>query len=362
MFLDSLKFSFGLDISDLSLKVVSLEQYTFRKKLITKINGYGERLLPPDTIVNGEIKRVDKFAEILSGLLKHTASKRIWTNIAVVSIPENRTFLKLVPYDSAAKNPTAYVEKLIQTHIPEELPNLTYDYQVLTEDHLVNVFVGATFKTIANSYFAALEKSHIIPLTFEPETVANCNSVIPDSTPDDEYNAILDLGSFQSSLAVTRGKNPLLSLTLPFSGKDITAVISKKLNLSLDESEKLKIRCGFDFNLCEISLQKVLGNVIEELKEKLERAFEAMLSEVKTKSKSKKIKINCIWLVGGGAAFRKLDTVLSKELKMNVKIGNPYVNLGAVRGKFLPEEPSKYATAIGLAMVNPKNIPKMYHF
>ena len=362
MFLDSLKYSFGLDISDLSLKVVSLEQFIFRKKLITRINSFGEHLLPKDVIVNGEIKKPDKFSEILTSLLRHKASKKIRTNVAVVSIPENRTFLKLAPYDSASKDPNAYVKKMIQTYIPEELSKLTYDYQILTEDHNVNVFFGATFNSIANSYFDALDKAHVVPLTFEPETVANCNAIIPINTADDEYNAILDIGSAHSSLSVTSGKNPLLSLTLSFAGDDITNIISKKLNLSLEESEKLKIRCGFDFNLCEISLQKVLSNVIDELKEKLERAFDSMMTEITSKNKTKKIKITHLWLVGGGASFRKLDTVLSKELKMNVKIGDPYVNLGAVKGKFLPENPAKYATAIGLAMVNPKNIPKMYHF
>ncbi len=362
MFLDSLKYSFGLDISDLSLKVVSLEQYTFRKQLFTKINSYGEHLLPKDTIVNGEIKKADKFSEILNTLLQHKASKKIRTNVAVVSIPENRTFLKLAPYDGTNKDPNAYVEKLIQTYIPEELSKLTYDYQVLTENKSVNIFFGATFKTIANSYFEALNKARVVPLTFEPETVANCNAIIPLNTSDDEYNAILDIGSAHSSLSVTRGKNPLLSLTLPFAGDEVTMVISKKLNLSPDEAEKLKIRCGFDFNLCEISLQKVLSNVIEELKEKLEHAFDSMMMEIKTKNKTKKIKITHLWLVGGGASFRKLDVVLSKELKMNVKVGDPYINLGTVKGKFLPENPAKYATAIGLAMVNPKNIPKMYHF
>lgn len=362
MFLDSLKYSFGLDISDLSLKVVSLEQYVFRKKLFTKINSFGEHLLPKETIVNGEIKLADKFAEILSALLRHKASKKIRTTVAIVSIPENRTFLKLAPYSSADKNPNAFVEKLIQIYIPEDLSKLTYDYQFLTEEKNVNIFLGATFKTIANSYFEALTRARIVPLAFEPETVANCNSVIPDDTPNDEYNAILDIGSVHSSLAVTQGKNPLLTLTLSFSGDDITKVISKKLNLSFEEAEKLKIRCGFDFNACEISLQKVLDSVIKELKEKLERAFEAMVNEIKTKNKSKKVRIAHLWLVGGGASFNKLDAVLSKELKMKVTVGDPYVNLGTVIGKFLPTNPAKYATAIGLAMVNPMNIPKMYHF
>lgn len=362
MFLDSLKYSFGLDISDLSLKVVSFEQYMFQKKLFTRINSFGEHLLPKDVIVNGEIRQVEKFSEILNTLLQHKASKKIRTNVAVVSIPENRTFLKLTPYDGAGKNPNVYVEKLIQTYIPEELSKLTYDYQILTENHNVNIFFGATFKAIANSYFEALTKAQIVPLTFEPETVANCNAIVPYTTSNDEYNAILDIGSAHSSLSVTRGKNHLLSLTLSFSGDDITKVISKKLSLSIDEAEKLKIRCGFDFNMCEISLQKVLGNVIEELKEKLEHAFDSMMTEIKTKNKTKKIKIAHLWLVGGGASFRKLDAVLSKELKMDVAVGNPYVNLGIVKGKFLPDNPAKFATAIGLAMVNPKNIPKMYHF
>ena len=95
MFLDSLKYSFGLDISDYSLKVVALEQYQIQKKLITKIKSWGEQLLPPNTVVNGEIKKIDVFAQNLKNLLNHKAIKKIRTNIAVVTMPEQKKFLKL---------------------------------------------------------------------------------------------------------------------------------------------------------------------------------------------------------------------------------------------------------------------------
>ena len=85
-----------------------------------------------------------------------------------------------------------------------------------------------------------------------------------------------------------------------------------------------------------------------------------MLNELKLGGKNK-IKIQHLWLVGGGATLPKLDTILSIELKMTVRVGNPYVNLGIVRASSVLDNPSKYATAIGLAMINPKNIPKMNH-
>lgn len=361
MLLDSLKYSFGLDISDRSLKVVALEQYWLRKKLITKIKSWGEQILPADTVVNGEIKKIEVFTQNLKNLLHHKAVKKISTNIAVVSIPEHKTFLKLVNYDeNGAKDPASYVEKLIQANIPEDLNNLTYDYQIIAHDHLVQVLLGATFKTTAIKLFETLELAKIMPLAFEPETIANCNAVIPENTSIDEFNAILDIGTTHSSLVITRGILPLISLTIPFSEHYINTTLAQKLSISYSEAEKLSKRCGFDMKACEISLQKIISNLTDDLNQKIQQAFTAMLNELKPKGKTK-IKIQHLWLVGGGAALRKLDTLLSGEFKMTVRVGNPYINLGVVRANSFPDTPAKYATAIGLALINPQNIPKMNH-
>lgn len=361
MFIDSLKYSFGLDIADRSIKVAALEQFILQKKLITRLRSWGEQFLPVDTIVDGEIKKPEIFIQNLNNLLKHKAAKKIWTNIAVASIPEHKTFLKLVAYEGAIpKNHLSSVLKLIQTHIPEDPQNLTYDYQIMAHDHVVHILLGATFKTIANNYFETLQKAKILPLAFMPETVANCNSIIPWSTPPEEFNAILDIGLSHSSLVITRGLLPLLSLTIPFSGHHINTILAQKLNLSLTEAEQLSKRCGFDMKACEISLQKILSNIINELNEKIAQALGAMLNELKPKNKQK-IKIQHLWLTGSGATLRKLDTVLSAELKMNVRIANPYINLGSVHAKSYPDNPVKYSTAIGLALINPKNVPKLNH-
>ncbi|MEY4744595.1 MAG: hypothetical protein RL272_540, partial [Candidatus Parcubacteria bacterium] len=63
-------------------------------------------------------------------------------------------------------------------------------------------------------------------------------------------------------------------------------------------------------------------------------------------------KIERLYLCGGGAQFREIDTVLSRKLTIMARRGDPLTNLDAKLPREFPknEEKLMYATAIGLSM------------
>ena len=76
--------SFGLDISDDSLKFVEL----ISTKNDIRINKYGKRKIPPGTIESGKIINKEKIENLLLSLKKDYGIK-----FARVSIPENQVYL-----------------------------------------------------------------------------------------------------------------------------------------------------------------------------------------------------------------------------------------------------------------------------
>ena len=66
---------FGLDISDLSLKIVNLE----RKGGGFRLRSFGEAKIPPGVIRNGEIKKEDNLAKIIKKAISEVKGKPLKT-------------------------------------------------------------------------------------------------------------------------------------------------------------------------------------------------------------------------------------------------------------------------------------------
>ena len=76
--------SFGLDISDESVKFIEL----IHSKGGIKTGRYGERIIPPGVIESGKIKDSKKMEEILSTLRKEEGVRSVR-----VSLPEEQVYL-----------------------------------------------------------------------------------------------------------------------------------------------------------------------------------------------------------------------------------------------------------------------------
>ena len=84
--------SFGLDISDLSLKIIKLKK---RGNFFT-LSSYGKEEIEPGLIKGGEIKDEKKLAEILRESIKKVRGKKLKTNYVVASLPEEKAFLQVI--------------------------------------------------------------------------------------------------------------------------------------------------------------------------------------------------------------------------------------------------------------------------
>lgn len=390
MQLNPLSNAFGLDIGDRSLKIA---QTTRRHGTHGyRITAWGSVDLPEGVMDRGEVMDADKCVTALNQLLKECRGK-LRGRAVVACLPEVKSFIKIidVPKDAndAAINKAISLE--LEQNVPLPLDEIYYDWQILGDKLMpaakletpvaaevakaaeagkddqpkptdaakpaeapapappaateMRVLVGAAPKVVIDGYTAVLERAGLVPVALEIEATAIARSIVPVKD-DQQAIGILDIGATRSALIIYDAGVIQMSISIPISGLAITKLVSDSLKVTMEDAELLKVECGLDVNRCEDKMWRILYPLIEDITEKIRNA----LRFYKIGFPNGK-KIETLYLCGGGAQFREIDTVLSRKLALKVTRGNPLANIDEHLPKGFPTELSlNYTTALGLAI------------
>lgn len=324
--------AFGLDISDLSIKLVQLRQHRpLRKPVFFSIQNIRSAHLAPGCIVNGEIQQPEIVRKKIIHLLGkdhnalYPAIKSPWV---VASLPEPKTFLKLIDITTpAAELSYDEVSFYASKHLPFELEETYLDWQLIDpEDHrgkMSQVLIGGVPKVIADSYTYLLEAAGLSPLALEIESVAIARAMI---TGTKDYagvgRAILDLGAARSSIIVYDKNSIQFSTTLAFSGELVTAALAQGLNINYEMAEKIKIQNGVTYDAANPHYGTIVDDLVDQLVAEIKRVllfYKEHFSETNP--------IDHITICGGFANFKNLDTILSAKLHISAQPGNAWKNI-----------------------------------
>jgi len=359
--------TFGLDISDLSLKIIKLKKRG--KNLV--LASYLEEKIEPGIIKGGEIRDEKKLSGIIKTAVEKVKGEKLKTNYVVVSLPEEKAFLEVIqmPRVSEEDLKSAVIYEA-ENYIPLPLENLYLDFQIIPPvinhlDHL-DILIAALPQKTVDPYLLALKLAGLCPLVFEIESQAIARSLIKNETTTSPQ-LLIDLGATRTSFIIFSGHSLRFTSSIPVSSTNFTEVISKNLKVNLTEAEKLKIKYGLE----EKIKLKVKGDIVVkgergEIFEALVPALVDLIQQIKrhldyyqTHASHEHLPLNGrgvskILLCGGGANLKGLPDLLSLELNLPVELANPWINI-------LPEnqigvaelsssESLKYATALGLAL------------
>ena len=350
--------AFGLDIGDLSIKLVQLTPSSFYESRHFKIKELRLTSLPPGLIVNGEIQQPELVRKKILYLLGKDGGnlKPIRSSWVVANLPEPKTFLKLIDVESTDTVLTSVdVAYQAKKHLPFELEDTYLDWQVITPTETATkkqVLIGAVPKIIADSYTYLLESAGLNPIALETESVAVARSMI---TADKDYTgqarAILDLGGTRSSLIVYDNNSVQFSTTLNFSGEIVTAAIAQGLNMDHSQAEDLKIKNGLKYDAGNPKYLTAVSGIAENLINELKTALLFYKEHFNDTNE-----VSRITLCGGMANWENIDNFISRQLKITAHPGHPWKNLHNKKlyeydqNKSLP-----LACAIGLALKATQN-------
>lgn len=170
--------SFGLDLSDLSVKAVWLE----RNGNHETIASYGSVPLPAGAIMDGEIVDEEAVKQGIQNLLEKAGPKKISTRRVICSLPETKAFLRIIVLPRMKEEEVKEAIKWeIEANIPLTLDQVYYDWQILDlnltdEKDKMSVLVVAISRTSVDQFQEVLEGAGLIPLGLETESVAEARS------------------------------------------------------------------------------------------------------------------------------------------------------------------------------------------
>jgi len=389
---------FGLDITDKSIKLVQAVPVNNKYRL----QAWGQVNIKPGLIEQGDIIKPEAILVLLNKLIG-SLEGRLTSELAVVSLPETKSFLKLFKLKKVSgeekKDDKDLLVKAIETELPKEIPlplnNMVYDYQVVRESsNHWHVLVGAVPRDIVLEYTELIKKAGFKPLALEIEAQSitraliygengrskksvenksrskikldflgkilpkkikqsqspskNLNNTVKQSASPPKSTIITDLGANRSSLIVYHHETIQFTRTLELSGAQLSQTIANKLGLTLQKAEQAKIICGLDPKKCKDKVRPLFNAWVQELT----REIKATISYSNTLNGLNAAPQPNILLCGGGAGLIGLAELLQKSLDLEVEVAVPLQKfIEPKKTKLIPSKSVLgYTTAIGLAL------------
>lgn len=354
--------AFGLDISDLSLKIAFLRKY---KKEI-RLESFSRTEIPPSIIKEGKIQKKEELAKIIKEGVEKVKGKKLKTKYAVCSLPEQHAFVQVIQLPKMKLVEAREAIKWeAEAHIPMSINEVYFDWQIVKPvinhlDHL-DILINAIPKPLVDDYIQVLEKAGLCPIALEIESLATARSLVKGEVSDKPI-LIIDLGATRTSFIIFSGYAIRFTTSIPISNRQMVEDIAKTLKITKEKAWQLKLKTGLSEKDNKVlnALLPTLNNLIQEIEKYIIFHREHAVSHEHGSAGE----IFKILLCGGGANLRGLPQFLSKRLKISVVRGNPWVNIfhpagdqpkaGKLIIKHIPElsykESLTYATALGLAL------------
>jgi len=365
--------AFGLDISDLSLKIINLK----KKGKFLSLVSWGETSIKPGIIEEGEIKDKKALSKIIKESLNKVKGKKLETKNVIVSLPEKRAFLQVIQMPKMKKEELkTAVPFEAENYVPFPIEKVYLDFQVIPSVHgysdkKLDILIAAIPQETVDPYVFCLKEAGLSPQVLEIESQSISRALIKNGLSPFPV-LLIDFGKSRTSFIIFSGYSLQFTSSIPISSQIFTEVISRSLKIDIKEAERLKLKYGLGViskNRLEEerkilkSRKKIIENKIFEalipaltdLIEQIKRCLDYYQTHADNKrflSSSQRVKK--ILICGRGANLKGLDNFLSSELKIPVELGNPWINILPTFLKEVPELPFEeslgYTTALGLTL------------
>jgi type IV pilus assembly protein PilM len=239
-FFNTQKDAFGLDLSDLSLKVAQLKHEGRGLALAN----YGRQEISQGVIEGGVIKKVDELANIIKKGVSETVGLPINTKYCVVSLPETESFVRVVRLPKMRSTELKEAARWeVENQIPLPIDQVYFDWQIVepfkASSSNCDIVIGALNKSLVDPYLEVLKEAGLKPLVFEIESIATSRALI-----ENEFAAspvmIVDIGARRTSFIIFSGRTVHFTASLPISNEYLVKEITRQLDVSSERAKELK--------------------------------------------------------------------------------------------------------------------------
>ena len=212
------------------------------------VTAFGQVPLPPDVVVDGEIRDGEAVAEAIAQLWKRAKfrSKRV-----VIGIANQRVVVRQIdlPYLDE-KELRDSLRFQVADHVPMPVEDAELDFEIIEDfqteggDHLMRVLLVAAASDMVNGFVQAASDGGLDPAGVDLTPFAVTRAVSPAARGEvgaAGAEAVVDVGAGVTNIVVHEGGRIRFTRTLPnLGGDDFTETIVEQLRVSREDAERMK--------------------------------------------------------------------------------------------------------------------------
>lgn len=191
----------------------------------------------------------------------------------------------------------------------------------------MEVMLVAAQNDLVNSHVAVLEAAGLTPLAMDVQPFALLRGLELEKVARDRCSGIIDIGAGTTDVVIFKGENLKFTRIIPVAGQRFTETVAEGFKCSFAEADSLKqqhVRVFFgdepelaDGQNVSARLYKALRPVLEEMILEIRRSVDYF------RLQNRGDNIEELVLTGGGSRFGGFERLLSTELGIPVRVGNP---------------------------------------
>ena len=313
------------------------------------LSNFGEIILSPDTVKDGQIINRDALIKAFKVL-----KERISSDFISVSVPEEKTYIfnTQIPKLKNSEIRSALEFKL-EENVPLKTDESVFEYENIKgqDSHTdINLNVSVIPKAIIESYLEVIESVGLHVISFELESKMLAKSVVSNASGA----AVLVINIKNDSTVLSVVTNGVVRFSSTVSVGE-SAMLEGLRKMKKENSVPDKIPSSFlDLgDSIDSETFDSLLNVYSILKDEVEKFNEYWLNLTGSSGGQKAERLHKIVFCGRSAALPGLMAHINQNIAMDVSLANVWVNVIDIN-KSIPNigfvDSLDYGVAVGLAM------------
>jgi type IV pilus assembly protein PilM len=337
----------GLDIGSSALKLVEVSDSS---------NGYllnhlEQVLLPKGVISGGLLLEPDVLTAKIKELYNKSGCR---TKKVATSLSGHTIIVKKATFPTSEESDLReLLDDEGEKYLPfDDIKEVNFDFQILGASDIMpghmDVMLAAAKKEIVDSYVSALEAAGLKPVIMDIDSFAL--ETMYEANYDFEENEIVimvNIGASITNINVVRRGGSIFTRDFASGGNNVTESIQKRLGVSFEEAEDLKIEAS-EAQPDQNSLSSEIIDDAESIVLEIERSVDYFRSTYSGEY------IKKVLLSGGSAKIPGMLQVLTDRLSIETELVDPFRNIHSnnknYNSAYLDRMGPVAALAVGLSL------------
>lgn len=346
MFLKKKEHLVGLDIGSKTIKAGEISE----TKSGLQLKRFGTIDIPAGIIEDGAVQNSAELSNYLRELFK---LYNINQNNIALSIGGNAGIVKKISLKTMTESELQKVINIEAEHyIPYDISEVNLDFQILgpveNNPNNMNVILAAAKKDVIQSYIDALDEADLNSCIVDIDAFAIQNVYEANYGVQDEYIALIDLGSTKLSLNIIKDGISVFMRDVSMGGFQINHEIMNSANCSESDAEDIKVGLKKSDKIDSEYLEQIIYNTVSDWCAEIGRALDFFYASYSGD------KIKKIYICGGGSNIGAFKKLLSEQTSTEVNVLNPFghliINEDIFDSDYLRKMAPQAAICMGLAM------------